>query len=65
MRIYSFIFLIFIANKSLKADIVEYVFLHWDCSEKLLLEEKIVTEDTRFEKQLDISLRKPNKCFVN
>ena len=41
-----------IAIKPLKADIVEYVFLHWDCSEKLFLEGKIVTEDTRFEKQL-------------
>ena len=48
-----------IAIKPLKADIVEYVFLHWDCSEKLLLEGKIVTEDTRFEKQLIFPFENP------
>ena len=51
MRVYSFIFLIFIVIQPLKADVVEYVFLQWDCSETLLLEGKLVTADTRFEKQ--------------
>jgi len=55
MRIYSFIFLIFIAIQPSKADIVEYIFLQWDCSETLLLEGKLVTADTRFEKQFGFS----------
>ena len=59
MRIYSFIFLIFIANLPLKADVVEYVFLQWDCSEKLLLEGEIVTHNTRFEKQFEFSFNNP------
>ena len=51
MRVYSFIFLIFIVIQPLKADVVEYIFLQWDCSETLLLEGRSVTASTRFEKQ--------------
>ena len=59
MRIYSFIFLVFITNLPLKADLVEYVFLQWDCSEKLLLEGELVTANTRFEKEFEFSFDNP------
>ena len=51
MRIYSFIFFILISIQSLKADVTEYVFLQWNCSETLLLEGELVTSNTRYEKQ--------------
>ena len=59
MRIYTFIFLLFITNKPLKADVVEYVFLQWDCSDKLLLEGELVTANTRFEKQFEFPYDNP------
>ena len=59
MRIYTFIFLIFITNLPLKADVLEYIFLQWDCSEKLLLEGELVTANTRFEKQFEFPYDNP------
>ena len=59
MRIYIFIFLVISTIQSLKADIVEYVFLEWDCSEIFSLEEKKVTAETRFEKQFQFHFENP------
>ena len=38
---------------------MEYIFLQWDCSEKLLLEGELVTANTRFEKQFEFPYDNP------
>ena len=59
MRIYSFIFFILISTQSLKADVTEYVFLQWNCSETLLLEGELVTANTRYKKQFQFPFDNP------